>query len=410
VTDAEEHELRLSPGEEERARRLHDESIIFISHDHEILPSDMVRMAQGGVTAKQLHISLDGQIFADLDMFLSSAPRESVQREYDRKVREGSASEWYASIVGQAPAQATSAGFLKRALVAMDFVLWQVERSKGGIRLAREPSDVLDAKSANGIALLLGSEGSRLIEERFEVLRVLVRLGLRHVELSWAWDTPVGAPQGDRSGRGLSDHGRDLIRELNALGVMVDVAHLSRQSIWDAIDASSAPVIMAHSGAEALNPEQGVTVLIPDDMIQAIAAKGGVIGVHFMSHFVKPKRTKAVIADLIRQFAHITELVGSKHVLCSPDYTLLDPRTWENQGLTGTPFSFPYGLEDISLFRNVTRGLVAGGFTDDDVRNILGRSFLQYFDQVRKAASSEIREYGRASSVPGTATEGATPW
>ena len=403
--------LTLSLEQEDRARRLHNEATVFVSHDHDIVSSDMERMAKGGVTAKQLQICTDGQVWADLERYLSSAPRVSVQREYDRKVDEGSASSWYADLIERAPAEAGSAGFLRRALVALDYVMWQVDRSEGKIRLALEPSDIIAAKKQDGLALLLGSEGSRLIEERFEVLRVLVRLGLRHLALSWAWDTPVGAPQGDRSGRGLSDYGRDLVRELNRLGVIVDVAHLARRSIRDALETSRAPIFMSHSGAEALNKEQGRTVLLPDDLLKDIAERGGVIGVHFMSHFVKPGRNKAVIPDLIRQFSYLVELVGSDHVACSPDYARLDPRMWENQGLAGpAPFTFPDGLEDIADFRNVTRGLVAGGFSDRDIKNILGDSLMTLFANVRAGKVSVPKEYSPQPERVGEATEGVTPW
>ena len=404
--------LILSPEQEERARRLHDAATVFISHDHNLLPDDVDRMLAGGVTAKQLQICTDGQVWADIGMYMSSAPRLSVQREYQRKIDEGSAAaEWYGKLAAQAPEDASSAGFLKRALVAIDYVMWQVERSSGRVRLALEPSDIAAAKEAGGVALLLGSEGSRLIEERFEVLRVLVRLGLRHLALSWAWDTPVGAPQGDRSGRGLSEYGRDLVRELSRLGVMVDVSHLARQSIRDALDAATGPLLMSHGGAEALNPEQGRTVLLPDDILRQIAAGGGAVGVHFMSHFVKPGRNKARIEDLVRHLAYLTELIGSKHVICSPDYALMDPRMWENQGLSGpNPLTFPDGLEDVSMFRNVTRGMVAGGFSDDDVTNILGRSHVQLFERVRRHASPLPAEYSPQPSGVGAATDGVTPW
>jgi membrane dipeptidase len=401
----------LAPSDEERAQRLHDQATVFITHDHNLAAAHIADMTKGGVTAKQLQISTDGQVWADLDVYLSSAPRISVQREYQRKVDEGSEASWYGALVDRAPIDAGSGGFTRRALVAMDYVMWQVERSQGQVRLAFEPADIVAAKKAGGVALLLGSEGSRLIEERFEVLRMLVRQGLRHIALSWAWDTPVGAPQGDRSGRGLTDYGRDLVRELNRLGVMVDVSHLARQSIRDAVIASSAPILMSHAGADALNPEQGRTVLLPDDMLQEIARRGGNVGVHFMSHFVKPGRNKAVVGDLVRMLAYLTELIGSEHVSCSPDYAELDPRMWENQGLGGpAPFSFPHGLEDISMFRNVTRGMVAGGFSDEDILNILGGSLLDFFGRVRAGASPLPAEYSPLPKRIGDATEGTTPW
>ena len=403
--------LVLTEDQEERARRLHKESLIFVSHDHEIRAEDIALMRTGGVTAKQLQISLDGQIWTDIDTYISSAPRISIQREYQRKLDEGSAAAHYAKLLDRAPEKSTSAGFLRRALVALDYVMWQVERSKGQLRIAYEPADIIKAKRDGASILVLGSEGARLIEERVEVLRVLVRLGLRHLAISWAWDTPVGAPQSDRSGRGLADYGKELVRELNRLGVIVDVAHLARKSIWDVLETTSAPIHMAHSGAEALNPEQGKTVLLPDDLLKAIAAQGGVVGVHFMSHFVKPGRNQASVAQLVRQLEYLTELIGSEHVACSPDYLKLDPRTWENQGLAGpSPFSYPPGLADIGGFFNVTRGMVAAGFADRDITNILGASLMKLFADVRARAAGTPAQYAPQPRGVGDATEGTTPW
>jgi len=403
--------LVLDEQQEERARRLHRDSLVFVSHDHEIRAEDIALMKPGGVTAKQLQIALDGQIWADLDTFVSSAPRESLRREYQRKVDEGSASEHYAKLLEVAPEESSSAGFLRRSLIALDYVMWQVETSKGQLRIAFEPADIVKAKKDGASILVLGSEGARLIEERLEVLRVLVRFGLRHLAISWAWDTPIGAPQSDRSGKGLTEFGKDLVRELNALGVIVDVAHLARQSIWDVLATSTAPIHMAHSGAEALNPREGRTVLLPDDMLKAIAAQGGVVGVHFMSHFVKPGRDQASVMDLVRQLSYLTELIGSDHVACSPDYLKLDPRTWENQGLAGpSPFSYPPGLADISGFLNVTRGMVAGGLSDKDITNILGASLLRLFGDARKCATGTPATYSPRPKRIGDATEGITPW
>ncbi|TMB97563.1 MAG: hypothetical protein E6J38_01735, partial [Chloroflexi bacterium] len=333
------------------------------------------------------------------------------RREYQRKVDEGSASEHYAKLLEVAPEESSSAGFLRRSLIALDYVMWQVETSKGQLRIAFEPADIVKAKKDGASILVLGSEGARLIEERLEVLRVLVRFGLRHLAISWAWDTPIGAPQSDRSGKGLTEFGKDLVRELNALGVIVDVAHLARQSIWDVLATSTAPIHMAHSGAEALNPREGRTVLLPDDMLKAIAAQGGVVGVHFMSHFVKPGRDQASVMDLVRQLSYLTELIGSDHVACSPDYLKLDPRTWENQGLAGpSPFSYPPGLADISGFLNVTRGMVAGGLSDKDITNILGASLLRLFGDARKCATGPPATYSPRPKRIGDATEGITPW
>jgi membrane dipeptidase len=366
--------LHLSPAEEERAAALHRDSLIMIVHDHELFPDAMQRMRTGGVTAKQLHICLDGLIYNASDVFYAS--REQRQ------------------------------GYLWRALVALDYVHWMVESSQGEIVIARTPEDIVQAKAKGRIALLLGAEGPRLIEDRLEVLRMLYRMGLRHLQLSWAWETTVGASQNDKSGKGLSDFGRSLIRELNRLGIIVDVSHLSYQSIYDALEVSSTPILNSHTGAAALNPQQAQ--LLPDELLVATAKQGGVLAIHFMSQMVKPGRHKATFDELMRQFEYITDLVGVEHVACGPDYLYLDPRIWQNQGIA-EPFTFADGVEDVSMMANVTRGLVARGFSDDAIRAMMGGNLLRLFQQVQDAAETMVGEYVPSAQGIGVNTGGATP-
>jgi membrane dipeptidase len=301
----------------------------------------------------------------------------------------------------------TSSGqFLSAAMTALDYVYWQVEKSGGRTVLALEAEDIRLAKRNGAVALLLGSEGSRLIDDKLDVLRMLVRMGLRHLELSWAWETSVGAPQSDTSSRGLTDFGRDLVRELNDLGVIVDVAHLSYQSIADVLAVSRAPVLCSHSGAVALNP--GQTVLLPDELLRGIAESGGVVAIHFMSQLVKPGRDKATFAQLMAQFDYVAGRIGPRHVACGPDYGLLDPRMWENQGIS-VPFCFADGVEDVRGMRNVARGLVAHGYDDQSVRGILGENLLSLFESIRAQANRDPTRLTPRRTSPGALTGGTTP-
>jgi membrane dipeptidase len=365
--------IHLSPAGEERARRLHRDNLIMICHDHDIFPEDFEAMRRGGVTAKQVHICLDPLMWADRENFLAS---ETLKE-----------------------------GYIRRALVAMDYIYWQVEQSQGQIIVALEPEDILKAKEQGAIALLLGAEGPRLIENRLEVLRMLYRLGLRHLQLSWAWRTAVGASQRDKSGRGLTDFGRDLIREMNRLGIIVDVSHLAYQSIYDALETSTTPVLNSHTGAAALSPEWHQ--MLPDDLIRAIAAQGGVIGIHFMSHVIRPGRHKATMAELMAQFEYVAGLVGADHIACGPDYLYLDLRCWENQN--AAPFQYAEGVEDISRMMNVTRALVTRGFSDEDIRKMMGGNLLRLFETVRDAAAPGPWPYTPYAEGIGACTGGTTP-
>lgn len=395
--------IQLSAAQEERAQRLHHDNLIFICHDHMFFPEDFAAMSRGGVTAKQLMLSADGRVHADHDTFLASMRGRGYGREAQHKERPVGLPDEPGDV---RPLGATeSQGFLKSALVALDYIVWQVEQSGGRIRIALEPADLLGAKRDGAVAVVLGNEGSRLIEDRLEVLRMLYRLGLRHLELSWAAVTTVGAPQSDRSGRGLTEFGGKLIAESNRLGIIVDVSHLAPQSQYDAIETSKTPVLNSHTGASKLNPSQWQ--MLDDDLIKAIAAKDGVMAIHFHSQLVKPGRHKATFDELMAQFEYMAKVAGTDHVACGPDYIdLRDARLWENQGVT-TPFSITEGVEDIGQMLNVTRGLVSRGFSDEDIGKMMGRNLLRLFEAANVARTDAPWAYPRSEGF-GVASGGTS--
>jgi membrane dipeptidase len=395
--------VQLSASDDDRARQLHRDAVVFICHDHSLLPEDMDAMRRGGVHAKQLMLSVDGRVHADRETFLASGRGRSYARETRRQEAPVAADAESGPV--RALSVLESEGFLKAALIAMDYVYWQVEGSNGKLRIALEPADIPAAKKEGAIALVLGSEGSRLIEDSLPVLRMLARMGLRHLQLSWALETTVGAPQSDTSGRGLTAFGRELIRELNRLGVIVDVSHLAAQSQYDALAESGSPVLNSHTGASALNMTQ--PQLLDDDLIRAFAARGGVMAMHFLSQVVKPGRDQARFEQLMDQFEYVAKLAGTDHVACGPDFIeTRDKRLWENQGIT-VPFKMTAGVEDISRLLNVTRGLVSRGFSDDDIKKMLGGNLLRVFELTRAGRSEERPPYPRPEGF-GVLTGGTT--
>jgi membrane dipeptidase len=394
----------LSASDEDRAQRLHREATVFICHDHQLFPEDLQAMARGGVTAKQLMLSRDARVHADRETFVASGRGRSYQRERRGQGAPPTTDDQSGPVRPLSAVE--SEGFLKAALIAMDYVNWQVEGSRGRLRIALEPEDIRAAKDDGATALVLGSEGSRLIEDSLPVLRMLARAGLRHLQLSWAFETTVGAPQSDTSGRGLTAFGRELIRELNRIGVIVDVSHLAAQSQYDALAESRAPVLNSHTGASALNATQ--RQLLDDDLIRAFAAQDGVMGIHFLSQLVKPGRDQATFAELMDQFEYVAKLAGTEHVACGPDFIeMRDKRHWENQGITD-PFKMTAGVEDIGRLLNVTRGLVSRGFSDDDIEKMLGGNLLRLFERTRAARSEDQPPYQRPAGF-GVLTGGTTP-
>ncbi len=136
--------IRLAPSDEERAQRLYRDSVIFVCHDHNLLPRDIEAMRRGGITAKQIHICLDAQLWADREVYEASATRED--------------------------------GYLRRALVALDYLCWQVEHSQNQLVIARTPEDIIEAKERGQVALMLGSEAARLLTLGADSL-TLLRIG-----------------------------------------------------------------------------------------------------------------------------------------------------------------------------------------------------------------------------------------
>ena len=394
--------VALSEDEEQRARRLHEESTVFFCHDHLIHQADIERMADGGASAKQLHLCLDARVWCENEVFLATAQDRGIAREFALKgldLEPAVRTPWQAHLGLQET-------FTVSALVAFDYLHWLVDASGGFITLALEPDDIRRAKERRGITLLLGSEGARLLSDRVEVLRMLYRLGLRHLQLSWALDNSIGTPQTDTSGEGLTAFGRQVIAEMNRLGIIVDVSHLSYGSIAEALEVSETPILNSHTGALALNSLQ--PQLLPDQLIRATAAQGGVLGIHFMSQMVKPGNEKARFDDLMRQFTYIAELVGPEHLACGPDYLPTnDSRIWEHQH--SRPFSFAEGVEDIDCMFNVTRGLVKHGFSDEEIRGILGGNLLRLFEAVHSARAQHPPARYDLPAELGVLTQGTTP-
>jgi membrane dipeptidase len=147
---------------------------------------------------------------------------------------------------------------------------------------------------------------------------------------------------------------------------------------------------------------------LPDHVMRAIADKGGVVALHFMSQIVKPGRHKATFGELMAQFEYVARLIGPEHMALGPDFAYPDPRMWENFGVT-IPYSFTEGVEDITRMPNLVRGLVALGFTDDEVLGIIGGNLLRLFQQVRASATPSPARPASNGAI-GIRTAGTTPF
>jgi membrane dipeptidase len=184
---------------------------------------------------------------------------------------------------------------------------------------------------------------------------------------------------------GLSDFGREVVREMNRLGMLVDVSHVSDETFWDVIEVTRAPVIASHSSARAL---VDVPRNMSDDMLRAVAGNGGVVMLNFGGTFIDPAKAgygKAALdllrhlgpspvplARLLDQIDHVARVAGIDHVGLGSDFD-------------GTLF-LPEGARDVAGFPNITAGLLERGYSADEIEKILGENLLRVFAQAEAVA------------------------
>ncbi len=370
----------------ERAERIHREAIVVDAHSdttwrflnaewdfttrHDDGHMDLPRMRQGGI---------DAQFFAVCEA------RAVAQGETD---------------------------LLKQALDMIDGVHCAVHRYPDDLALATTADEVRAAVSEGKIAAVIAIEGGYLIEDDLRLLRTYHRLGALSMTLthgfhtSWADSAGIGVPLEPKHG-GLTDFGREVVREMNRLGMMVDVSHVAESTVRDALEVSSAPLLASHSGCRALadHPRN-----ISDEMIQALAAKGGVIHIVFFPMFIDPEKARMVrdlrpqierlqeeVKDdpdrfqeerrrlhqrmtetpspaslIVDHIEHVIELVGDDHVGLGAD--------WD-----GVSF-LPQGMEDCSKVPYITLELLRRGHAESTIEKVLGENTLRLMSEVESAA------------------------
>ena len=223
---------------------------------------------------------------------------------------------------------------------------------------------VTQANEEGKVAAMLSIEGADVVEGRINMLRVYHRLGVRMVGLVHSLRNLLADGVADnRTKGGLSQLGAEAVVELNKLGMIVDVSHLSDAGFWDVIELSKDPVVASHSNSRVIcsHPRN-----LSDEMIRALSEKGGVMGMNFATDFVH--KTKPSLETLVDHIDHIVDLVGPEHVGLGSDFD-------------GIP-STPVGLEDVSRMPAITEELVKREYSEEYIRLILGGNHLRLIKQV----------------------------
>ena len=228
-------------------------------------------------------------------------------------------------------------------------------------------ADVRRARAEGCLGGIIGLEGAEALRGDLGVLRCLYRLGLRNLGLTWSLRNEAADGVGEaRTGGGLTEFGVRLVKEANRLGIMVDIAHLAPAGVRDVLALSEAPVVASHANARAVcdHPRN-----LTDEQLEALAAKGGVVGVTFVPSFVAAERERQSVEGLLDHVDHIVHTVGVDHVGLGSDFD-----GYDSAQLIGMP--------DVTGLPAITAGLLARGYSEESVRKILGGNWLRVFEQV----------------------------
>ena len=300
---------------------------------------------------------------------------------------------------------------VKRAMDQIDAVRELPVRFPKDLALARTADDIRVIHSNGKIAVLMGVEGGHMIDDDLGVLRDFARLGVRYMTLTHMIDTNwADSSTGKFTHNGLTDFGKQVVHEMNRMGVMVDISHVSDKTFYDVLAISEAPVIASHSSCRAIcDAPRNMT----DDMIKALAAKGGVMQINYHMGFLSQefrdaeranpavgkeieaevkkrcgenescqlvegdKVTREFVAQgrlprvdwtkIIEHIDHAVKLAGADHVGLGSDFD---------------GANMPYGMEDATHLPQITNALLAKGYSEIDVQKILGGNTLRVMEQV----------------------------
>jgi len=304
---------------------------------------------------------------------------------------------------------------IQKALDQIDAVHENVRKNSKDLMFARTAADVHKAHAEGKIAALIGVEGGHMIGNDIRMVRIFSDLGVRYMTLSHFYNDEWADSSTDKPAHnGLTDYGKQIVREMNRQGMMVDISHVSDKTFYDALEVSKAPLIASHSSCRAIcNHPRDMT----DEMIKALAAKGGVIQINYEKSFIdeayrqaSEKVSGGVVAmfdqlkkecgddeeclgkkmqemerkataegklphvsweKIVDHIDHVVKLVGADHVGLGSDF----------DGAT-----MPEGMDDCTHLPKITEALMRKGYRDDDIRKILGGNLLRVMEQAEKVS------------------------
>ena len=313
------------------------------------------------------------------------------------------------------PSKITGPEAVNRAMTQIDAVREQVRKHPGELALATTSTEVRDARKQGKIAALMGVEGGHMINSNLGVLRSYAALGVRYMTLTHSGNDEWADSSTDKAvHNGLTDFGRDVVREMNRLGVMVDISHVSDKTFCDALETSKAPLFASHSSCRAIcDAPRNMT----DQMMKDLAAKGGVVQINYHVGFLSqefrdaekadPEINKAISAEVMKRCGEnegcqlmegdqITREYVEQGKLPRVDFSKIIEHIdhavkvagVEHVGL-GSDFdgaNMPYGMEDATKLPKITEALLQKGYSEGDVKKILGENMLRVMTEVERVS------------------------
>jgi membrane dipeptidase len=383
-----------TPSVSARAAKVYRDAIVIDTHND--LPS---RMLDDGYDADVRH--------------QPGAAKDQGDSDLPRFMESGITAQFLSAFVDAKYAFAKPDQSWNRVEAYIDTIHAFVNRHPDKLLFATTSADVRQAKTEGKMAVFIGVEGGHAIENSLDKLRQLYAQGARYMTLTWNngndWAGSSVGVNGTRTA-GLTDFGKDVVHEMNRLGMLVDISHVSDSTFYDAIAASKDPVIASHSSSRALG---GHPRDMTDDMLRAVARNGGVVNVNFFETFLDPNFAAAAdsvrkavdverqaaaaapgadtaavrahydsLADaqvramprvplsvLIDHIDHIAKVAGVDHVGLGSDFD-------------GVDAYLPAGMLDVTYLPNIAQGLIDRGYTDADVTKILGGNMMRVIEIV----------------------------
>jgi membrane dipeptidase len=360
------------------------------------------------------HNDITGRTVAGTDI---GQPSTTNHTDLPRMKKGGMGAQFFAVFVASSYVEGNHSA--KRALDMIDTVKRDiVAKYPGDFMFATTAADIREAHRQHKIAALMGIEGGHAIEDDLRLLRDFYDQGVRYMTLTHTNSNHWADSSGDanKPNNGLTAFGKDVVREMNRLGMIVDISHTADKTFWDALETSRAPIFASHSSARAIS---NVPRNMTDDMIVALAKKGGVIQINFDCGYLNPEAAAAETAETAALAPTLVELrsrykddpeqqrnaiaeARRKYTGVKPHATVADVVKHINHvadiagvdaiGL-GSDFDgvscVPEGLDGVDKWPNLTRALLEEGYSKDDIVKIYGGNTLRLMTQVERVAEKK---------------------